>query len=153
MLRIRVGAEEVVDLEREFILVEAACAVNERLAYSFHPRANTLPSMNKPTASTYLPQLSPTAALRLVYKGSRSMRWAALLGFCALMEDGSEAPLIFDVFRGCSTEVAMESDLLRAAGLMSGIVQRRGVFNVSFSGMHLAELCAFGAASNREHDA
>lgn len=70
----------------------------------------------------YFFQLSPTAALRLVYSGSRSMRWAAWLGFCALVEVGSEVELILERLRGFGMEGAMESDLLRAAGSMSGIV-------------------------------
>lgn len=40
-----------------------------------------VPSMNKLVASLYLPHWSPMAALRLVYRGSRSMRGMVLGAF------------------------------------------------------------------------
>lgn len=51
------------------------------------------------------------------------MRWAALVGFCAFAGDGADAPLTLAMFRGFKVEVAMESDLLRAAGSISGMVE------------------------------
>lgn len=40
--------------------------------------------MNKRNASLYSPQLSAMASLRVVYKGSRSIRGAVTVGFASL---------------------------------------------------------------------
>lgn len=108
-------------------------------------KISPVPVRNKPTASIYLPQLSPMTALRLVYKGSKSMRCAALEGFGALMADGPATPFILAMFKGF--KVAIESERVRAAGSMSGMVEMGGLAFPRFPQRNLAELCPFVAAS------
>ena len=50
------------------------------------------------------------------------MRCAELVGFVDFCEDDAEVPLSFVVVRGASVGCEMESERLRAAGSMSGIV-------------------------------
>lgn len=78
--------------------------------------------MNKLIASLYLAQCSPIAAFRLVYKGSRSMRWALVGALVVFTDNGAEAPFNLEVAREVDIGCEIESDRLRAAGSMSGIV-------------------------------
>lgn len=80
-----------------------------------------IPSRNRLTASLYWPQSSPTAAFKLVYSGSRSMRCAALTLFEAFCDAGKEDPLTLRV-SGTGAGPEIESERLRAAGSMSGMV-------------------------------
>ena len=82
--------------------------------------------MNKLMASLYFPQLSPIAAFRLVYKGSRSMRWAALTDFASFWEASVETRLTCLSDRDEGLAVVRESERLSAAGSMSGMLRAWG---------------------------
>ena len=85
-----------------------------------------IPIINVLIASLYMTQWSPTAAFRLVYRGSRSSRWTVFVGFAAFWDKGKLVPLILVVFSGFSTGWETESERFRAAGLTSGIVVTAG---------------------------
>ena len=72
-------------------------------------------------ASLYPPQLSPIAPFKLVYRGSRSMRWAVLTVLVAFSDGSAEILLALESEREDGLAVATESERLRAAGSMSGI--------------------------------
>ena len=81
----------------------------------------SLPATNRLVVSLYIGHPSPTATLRLVYTFSRSMRGAiaeALEAFGAGNEVLATSFLSERALPGCD----IESDLLRAAGSMAGMV-------------------------------
>jgi hypothetical protein len=63
------------------------------------------------------------AAFKLVYNGSKSMRWAVLTVFEAFWEGGAVTLLTCLREREEGWAVTMESERLRAAGSMSGMAK------------------------------
>ena len=102
--------------------------------------------MYKLMASLYLAHWSPMVALRLVYRGSRSMRWAALEAFWGLVDVVDGALLVFMTFRELGLKVVVESVRLRAAGSISGMLKSK---SFALSGMHLAGQWSSAAALER----
>jgi len=66
------------------------------------------------------------AAFKLVYSGSKSMRWAVLTVFEAFWEGGAVMLLTCLREREEGWAVVMESERLRAAGSMSGMTMAGG---------------------------
>lgn len=83
-----------------------------------------IPSTNRLIASLYSPQWSPMADFKLVYNGSRSMRCAVLTALYVLWEAEAAFPFglegAVNESRGCEKE----SERVRAAGSMSGMLSR-----------------------------
>lgn len=77
-------------------------------------------------ASLYSAQCSPIAARKLVYSGSRSMRWAVLIVFAGFCVAGAEVTSDLLGMMGVPEGCRMESERLRAAGSMSGMVSKMG---------------------------
>lgn len=86
---------------------------------------NNVPITKRLTASLYVPQFSPTAALSAVYNGSRSMRGGTWFDFDIL---GAEGGTMLSAFGGRIGVEDVRDGLLRAAGSMSGMtgVRRLG---------------------------
>jgi hypothetical protein len=77
-----------------------------------------LPITKRLTASLYVAQFSPTAALSAVYNGSRSMRGGTWFDFEIF---GAEGGIMLRLFGGRIGVVEVSDGLLRAAGSMSGM--------------------------------
>ena len=80
-----------------------------------------IPSTKSLMASLYVPQLTPMAAFKLVYKGSRSMRGAVFTVLMAFCGGSAGTPLTLDRDREAGWAVVTEFERLKAAGSMSGI--------------------------------
>lgn len=75
--------------------------------------------MKRFNACLYLPQLIPIADFRLVYSGSRSMRWTVLEAFAAFVDNGGGAPFALESDRDAGVVVVIASGRLSAAGSIS----------------------------------
>lgn len=75
--------------------------------------------MKRLNACLYLPQLSPIADFRLVYSGSRSMRWIVLEAFAAFVDSGGSTPFALESDREAGVAVVIPSGRLSAAGSIS----------------------------------
>lgn len=90
------------------------------------PGCGDIPSIKRLIASLYLAQFSPIADLRLVYRGSKSMRCALLAALTDFDVATGGTPLGFDSDRDAGVAVAIGSGRLNAAGSMSGIAGAGG---------------------------